>query len=798
MPLVLFVIVMIVATGCGLAVAGRLPWSDEARRDGVPLAVAAGLGPLLTGLATVAVLWTLPTRHHAVHVAVVIAALAAGALLGLRSLRSQLAEQRSRFRALSVREWIFALLLLGFATAVVADAVTTALVQNDALEYAMVGRILYETGDLHSYPVLDAHASASGFYAPWTHPPFYVALAYLSYALQASAADTHLFRLIMPWCLIAAALCVAAVGRRVSRETGLLAALICISTPMLYLGAASAQIDPLPVLGFAVAFAAFVSLDSASPIRRGIACGLPLGLSLWTHSQAILYPALLLPLLLLTPASKPLLDRVPGAVKSGAIALLVAALIGGAPYVRNYFLFGTPISDNPTVFAYEPLRWDDFFKWQRGLGHVQEIVQYGILKGFFAVEMYSVGFWLALLGMPIALAGLWARLRAGNARAATIALCLPAALVVILVYFGGTVLSTLLGIDVMIRNERYLLVLMPCVAVLGAAGVHQGLAVDGRSWQRVRSLVLIGLTVALAAQLVALEFYRQRIVRHYAGDAPTASDAEASSASEYLRRHTPRDAKVLALRPADMFFAERRMVSYLDPQLMPFYREQQPDTAFRALRDIGISYVQLPDYALPPIYNSQLMRILADPSYSELLYDRRGYQVYRLRDVPGATATTATTTSTAQQLHWRRRHLVKLGSLGGQTAIDEFDYAPGESVPAWNRSLLLRRTTATALVSESVPTESRCQNGQPPDEYWIAVDVAGEGFIQVLVDVKSADGSIERKSIGGVTLARDGGTSSFVHRIRVLPATRSMSIVVEFRPIATVALRGAEVRALCQ
>jgi 4-amino-4-deoxy-L-arabinose transferase-like glycosyltransferase len=792
-PLAVFLIVVIVATGCGLAIADRLPWSDAARRDGVPLATAAGLAPLLLGLATVVVLWTVPSRNHVVHVALVIGALTIGALFGVRSLRDQVAQLRARFSAPSIRQWICALLLLGFVVALVVDAMTTSLVQNDAQEYAMVGRILYDSGDLRAYPVLDAQASPSGFYAPWTHPPFYVALAYMSYALQGDAADAHLFRLISPWCLIAAVLCVAAVGRRVSRETGLLAALICIATPMLYLGAASAQIDPLPVLGFAVAFAAFVSLEG-SPARRGIACGLPLGLSLWTHSQAILYPALLLPLLLLTPTNRTLRERLPGAVQSGVIAVLVAVVIGSAPYLRNYLLFGVPISDNPTVFAYAPLGWDDFFKWQRGLAHVQEIVQYGVLKGFFAVEMFSVAFWLALLGLPLACVGLWARLKPDAARAEAIALCLPAALVVILVYFGGTVLSTLLGIDLMIRNERYLLVLMPCVSLLAASGVQQQSVVGAGFLRRVHSLLLIGLTVGLAAQLVALELYRQRIVRHYAGAEPSASVAEAGSGSEYLRRYTPQDAKVLAMRPADMFSAQRRMVSYLDPQLMPFYGERQPDPAFRALRQLGISYVQLPDYALPPIYNSQLMNILADPRYAELLYDRRGYQIYRLRDEPA----NATTEGATQVLHWQRRQLVKLGSLGGQLSLAEFDYAPGTTVPAWNRSLLLRRTTVTSLVSEGVPTESRCQSGRSPDEYRLAVAAAGEGFIQVLVDVKSADGSIERKSIGGVTLATDGATSSFVHRIRVLPDARSLSIVVEFRPIATVALRSAEVRALCQ
>lgn len=787
--LLTFGIIIVVATACGFAVAQRLPWTDRAKAAGAPYAAAVGLAPLLVGVATAMVLYAVPSQMHMLHVALVLVVLLIGAAGSVRSLAGT--EPAQRETSGGRRTWIermLQLLLAGFAIAVVADALTTPLVQNDALEYATVGRVLYESGDLRSYPVLDASVTSSGFYAPWTHPPLYVALAYLTYALQGTADETTLFRLIGPWCLLAATLCVATLGRQVSRTTGLIAGLICISTPMLYLGAASAQIDPVPVLGFALAFVGFTSLNG-NVIRRGVGSGALLGLALWTHSQAILYPALLLPLLLITEDAVQWRDRLKFAVQGGGISVITALLVGGAPYVRNHLLFGAPISDNPPVFAYEPLGWADFFKWQRGLAHAQEIVQYGVLKGFFAVEAFSVGFWLALLGIPLALKNLWARLGPAGSEGAGLAVCLPAALVVGGMYLGGSILSAALGMDTMIRNERYLLVIMPCIALLAAVGLDHGARSRTRVWLLSAMMLMLGL------QLGALEFYRQRIVSPAeSASASSLSVPEAGSASAYLRQYTPEDAKVLALRPADMFFADRKMVSYLDPRMLSFYEQRKVEPAWRVLRSMGLSYVQLPDYALPPFYNSQLMPLLASQRYAELVYDRGGYQIYRLLDSSPAEYEL----NEGRQLQLRGLRRLKLGNTGiAQITVGEFDYQPGMAVTAWNESLLLRRMTTTGLVSDSTPTADFACSGGNADEYLVTVAASGSGFIQVFAYVESDDGSVERKSLGGAPLANDGRIRTFARRMGVPSTARTLRLEIEFRPVATVAVQRAEVQGIC-
>ena len=61
------------------------------------------------------------------------------------------------------------------------------LIQNDSLEYATVGRLLFESATC--FRILPSTLKQAGpdFYGPWTHPPLYAALIYLSYVFQGNA-----------------------------------------------------------------------------------------------------------------------------------------------------------------------------------------------------------------------------------------------------------------------------------------------------------------------------------------------------------------------------------------------------------------------------------------------------------------------------------------------------------------------------------------------------------------------------------------------------------------------------------
>ncbi|MFO1266420.1 MAG: hypothetical protein U1F67_06265 [Rubrivivax sp.] len=74
----------------------------------------------------------------------------------------------------------------------------------------------------------------------------------------------------------------------------------------------------------------------------------------------------------------------------------------------------------------------------------------------------------------------------------------------------------------------------------------------------------------------------------------------------FLRRETPPQSIVLSLKPADMFYAGRTMMTTSIAALAAFYGALAPADAAAELRDLGVTHVHLPDYWLPPVYNAAL------------------------------------------------------------------------------------------------------------------------------------------------------------------------------------------------
>ncbi|MBI5720046.1 MAG: hypothetical protein HZC37_20420 [Burkholderiales bacterium] len=810
LPLAAWLLLMVLASGAGLAFVGAWPWAARARESGVALAAGLASAPLLAGLAMVSTLWVwpgAPARSQAV---------AVFALLGIAALAGWLTGATRRAIGYSgdlVPRGPAAVLTWGFIVALLLDSLTVPLIQNDALEYATVGRILFDSRDAASYPVLRPQLHASGFYGPWTHPPLYVALLGLGFALQGGSEQAMLMRLVAPWCLAGAAACVAALARWANParpDDGPLAALLLVSTPMLFLGAASALIDALPVLGITLAFTALVALAGAW-WQRALGIGAMLGLALWTHSQAVLVPLLTLPLLLVQGTGRSTARgtgrwtaRLPAALrtgalalglKTGALALAVALLVGAAPYWRNVGLFGSPISDNPIVFGLPSLDWPGYFKVQRGLASAAELVQYGLLKPWFALEAYGLVFWLALLALP----AWWAQRRQPLPLLADGSASLrPLVLGLLALYLAGALLSVALGIDLMVRNERYMLILLPAAAI-AAAGALNG------PWLR-RALVLL-----LGLQLAVLVLYRLGQLNAERGVAGTAGGGEVArlqrwgpyGAVQHLRTRTPPGNIVLSLKPADMFYAGRTMLSYLDPRLLPFYAERDPAAAAARLRELGVTHVHLPDYWLPPVYHSALEALLADPGLSELEFEAHGYQIYRLGGAPSDSRRT----SCGEALpfgDWQRAREFVLGGRKNLRRIHlgSAPLAPGAESRSWNATPLFLRETNTVLRSEvalPAPAGPARAGARPEANEWLLrLELSGAGYMQAIVRPRGAGG--EPQLVADLPLNADsaeGGVQLLQRRLRIDATAQRLELRLEHRADSRLRVQRASLVPIC-
>lgn len=762
------------ASVTGVALSVRLPWSITAKSAGIPRAVGFALAPFLLGIATVIVLAVLPGAPRWLHVVCVLLQLcipivwffSTGRLFchGIRGEKPQ-----------EFGFYLLAALLFLWILALFANSVFLPLHQNDALEYATVTRILFETRDLNSYPAIHPELTASGFFGPWTHPPFYVALAYLFQLVQGHSDEPGFMRLISPWFAICSVFVVYTLGAQFNRLAGLIAALLLLSTPLFFAGADSALIDSLPILGVVIVTTAILCLD-ASPLWRGVLIGIFLGLSLWTHSQALLF----IPLAL---SSIGVLYGVKGWRRGGveSCSMLGMALLTGAwPYWRNWLLFGSPISDNPAVFALKVLDWQAYFSYARGLDHLAAIVQYGVFKGWFSFEAYGWSFWLLILGVvflfraphQISLREVFysgARLKISSGLQVA-----WMSLVIVAVYLGGVVLSVLLGLDLMIKNERYMLVILPFVTLLAGVGVSKFLYRGALSIQDQQQPAfkrdflgfcgfLLGCLLLFQLWAVGWHYrWRHDVARIELSKFDNTEEAiskkkelekslferrlatsPALSAVIWMRDNLPEGALVLSLRPADMYYSKHKMVSYLDERLLPFYKESSSERAGKILQDLGIRYIHAPDYGLPVSYNSALDNILENPAATRLIHASAGTRIFQLITPDDATLTKVVSTvknfspskqawTVYRQLNLGGRKAMKALGLDGDLLPPDGASRPPFSIPVFHRdfSTILTNGRGSPMLDGRIDSLLPVQSGQ---EYRVLFDLQGNALIRLWI-----------------------------------------------------------------
>ncbi len=826
---------IVLASASGVAVASRFPWAHEARHSLIPLAAGLSFGPFLAGMGAVLMLLLLPGRPSALHLAGI-----ALMLLALCALYrpSALPQRRTRLSWVpSVQKISFlevVLFLWLAALAVLPNLVP--LTQNDALEYATVGRIVFDARDLMAYPAIHPETTASGFFGPWTHPPLFVALFYAVYALQGTDIAPGLGRLISPWFAIACTWLLYTLAARLSKASGLFAALVFVSCPLFFLGADSSLIDALPIAGLLLSFAVLVYGDPNRKLLTGAIAGLPLGFALWTHSQAILFIPMLMSLILARHG----LRHLPRGIAQGLAMLAVALLLSAYPYLRNYQIFGALVSDMPAIFALPSLRWDDYFSIARGIAHWPAKIQYGLLKGWFTPESYAASFWLATLGLGIFL---WQALRSARSlildgvRDADGPLnLLYSTFLVIFAYLSAVTLSVLMGIDLAIRNERYWLILLPFIALFAG----WGLAVILRRLEKLKSPLwaqgyVTAAGLVLLAQLGVLGLYR---VSPYlplmqsqsslpaaqwsvscaslpAADVPPgASDfCPASTVSapdwqrtspmllsmRYLAALTPEDSLVFSMFPANMYYSQRKMLSYLDPRLLPFYAARSAQEGAEILRGLSVDYIHLPNYYLPPVYHSTLQEILARPDLSSLVFSGVGEQIYRLAPEPRPRLT-QTRDLTPGAVTWTRAPVVVLGgrkALGRST--DRGDGATAFDGPTSTLDLpygLFQRNRGITLTS-GAPRAQRPEDALIPiaagDMIGLRVRFSGHGYMQFRVEQYDASQSyIGNIPLGDISITHDPEVWSFERRFMPSQDARYLRVSIEHTGQSELTLRAVE------
>jgi len=794
---------VLASSGAGMALVRFVPWSDAARQAGIPRAFAFAIAPFLLGMLAVLALGVFRGASHAFHLGVVFA--------GLLMLCSTVAFSRPLPKLelpgtplpIDRWEWVFGGFLAAWVTLLIVDSIFLPLMQNDGLEYAIVGRMLFELRDLFTYPALDPAVSPSGFYGPWTHPPLYVALSYIANVFQGHADAPGLMRLISPWCALAATAVVYSMGCLINRITGLLSALLFLSTPLLFLGAGSSLLDPFPVLGMTLVLCT-VTMVEGTPARRGAVQGLTLGLALWTHSQAVLFVPLAVVAIIVNAGwhgLRTFMHQIP-------VLLGVAGLVAAWPYCRNLELFGSFISDSPAVFALQELNWSQYFSMARGLESWPEKIQYGLFKGWFALEAYSLSFWLMTLGAVLYWRQANRRLRGTYLHqedtSSLFNRLMLTATGVVVVYHCGIALSMLIGIDLMIRNERYLLVLMPCVAMLAAGGILRIMSpakwdseTETERAHRMNAhaslLIRTAIVVILSAQLVSLAAYQWKTfgisaARAGSYQAAMLQEVPAYRAVDYLQKQVSVEATVFSLKPADMYYSGKRMLSYLDPRLIPFYGEPDAVIAWQLLRELGVSHLHIPNYSLPPIYNSALQEIMGRRDLSRLVNSSGGYQIYALQST-GEVSSGTTIDISPGAIPWIQINQVVLGGRKSlfTLTLSTKTIQPGEVSHTDHVVPVFLRERATLLLSGDTDTrggsaKTNIISVSGANEYLVDLLLEGHAFAQVYVmQYDSAGRLLNQELIGEIAVGQRYPVRQFLRRFITHSDAAFIRVGVEHR-----------------
>ena len=813
-----FVCLLVVASAAGLLTSRCLSWTETARAARLNLWVGLGLGPFFAGLATVLALGMLPGASHLVHLSFVLAVLAAVAAVA--AMFGKGVEAPAPTGAGFTKTGIALVVMVAlWACVLLVNAVLLPLFQNDSLEYATVGRLLFEKRALSYYPAIDPGVSQSGFYGPWTHPPLYVALIYLGQIIQGHADAPGLMRLIAPWFALAGAGVVYGVGRMVDRTTGAAAALVFLSTPLFMLGADSGLIDALPVLGFALMIAALVG-TGPSVWGRGLAIGGALALSLWTHSQAFLFP-------FLAVAALGVWHGLSGwrrALVEAPVALATAFVLAAWPYLRNVSIFGSPISDNPKVFAAPNLHWDDYFLFARGLDSLAAQIQYGVFKGWFSSEAFGPSFWFMTVGLALFASQLGGRkiirtfvFPKAELNDAQRVLWTCSGLIV--AYLAGVALSIQVGSE-LIRNERYLLILMPAVAICGGFGLAvvlqraAALSADAHCplWKKTGARAFsAGLAVVIVLQLGVVGLYYRWVNSwgDYEGPPSTVQRAPegqdrlpwllsrrpSTHVMQYIASSLPDEALILSLRPANMYYSASRMISYLDPRMLAAYEEETADAMAEHLKKLGVTHVLIPKYYLPPINNSALQQLVASDALTRLEYAAGGSQLYALTPEPRAEQASQRIDPGVRP--WTRYARVNIGGRKAEGGIPLALETITENTVSERSGMLglFHRDFSTVLTLgiglDDCGRQCKKDLGSLPKvegahQYRLSLDLKGRGFVRIGMVQFTEDGlpKIEppdrwRVQLGDLALVPERGTQRFVRRFETLPDARRLSVQVE-------------------
>lgn len=425
-----------------------------------------GLWPAMTALAVDLALRFLPGLPRQAYLAaytVTVATIVCGALWALlRDEPGSEAAGPGRLRRL-VATWKalspYARAALGIVTVIclffLIQNLSEPLTGNDAIVHTMVARIISRDMSAAAYPLATADP-VTGFLLEGVHPLGFPASKAVFMILLGDL-DTPWHKPLTTAYFVYLLLAVGTLsGRLFGTAAAAFAALIVAATPLLLHSVATAHIDPLRLHGFFLCFAMLAEFA-----RRGDRQWLLLGAlafieALHSHAGNLMLLGFLGPLFLVA-AQGPIWKR----IVLGAALGLPALILVSPQFIVNQRTYGALLGVD---YALERLNPEPFLRWidiQRSLVTLPDILWNGALAPLSDPGWFAIGFWLGLCGIALACIK-------GRHRDRPVLILIGA----LVIYAAIMCLAVATRSKSFYMNTRYMLVMLPLVAVFGGYLFH--------------------------------------------------------------------------------------------------------------------------------------------------------------------------------------------------------------------------------------------------------------------------------------------------------------------------------------
>lgn len=588
------------------------------------MSLAVPLAPLTLAL-LLAIPYSLSLGSSSLAMIAWIVLIAAGGMaLGRDELHGLLRELRDIGPLPRTPSRLFMLFLLGLLALILLQALTMPMMENDSIEYLAVAKHIFERGTLSAYPLTEANAQ--GLYMPASHPPAYHVLLSWGYAWFGTTAFIHV-RLLAVFVLAAFAMLFAYGFRDGPRGSVLVAMVLLLCTPLFVSMVIGYHVDSIRLLAFLAAALTVARLIEHPTARKAILAGFGIALAAFAHSIGVLAIAFGgLAWLVLGPKGRFTDWRTPLIV--GAVVLVV----GGWHYLKNIAIFGVPLHDSLPIWEMPEIDFATELRYRRDLFTLSDRLAFGVFRGFSELPLFGLLFWLTLGAIWFAWKR-WDRVPSAG----------KVAIVWTSGYFAVALVTALLGSELVIKNARYAMTMVP-IAVLLVSPMIASLMKRLR-WNTGLVLTLI---LLLPGWMVIQSLWR---VSHFAARTDIYTVGErapiyrsndrfpGAAAFRYLERNLKPGEKTFVFRQPDFsLYGTGNWLDNFDERLKDFYRLKDVEAGVAWLRAQGVRYLLLPGYFFPTVSQTIVDDIIGDEQWTELVITARGYSLYRLREHGGGTA----------------------------------------------------------------------------------------------------------------------------------------------------------------